>query len=401
MTSPASTYIFSSARNSQNFPLFLENSKNLAVLTQHPSKKVGEMTYYLHDDKKTVYVETIKSHERSELEGVGFFLMKMAICSSPSCRTTLVSEGLGERTGERSPVLFYCRLGFVPKFTYLSQDEHTRQNASLLKRELEMAQNQNRVPTWIARMPMSLPESARHKWQVVSVSDRFLQEKLCQNQRIIKTIHDYFLNFSSSDFLPGTELSLPTDHDAYIFQTNTGKEVVANHFFSPPNSIKVWNHKICVASKEVGIIEIKCDLKVANKIKKLINLTHYSDHVDYIPGISFFLMKKTLECCLVDNNIPLKKMFAHTQESFFYWQLGFRFCREEVDEGQVGQLEEEFARAQQENRKPRNCPSVYGELMLSEESKASWSFILKTDAILQKLFRKKQKIIQIVQKYLL
>ena len=394
-----STYIFESTNNSKGLPLFLEKDQNFVSVINPPDKKVGDITYYHTDNKKAVYVETIKSHNRGEIAGIGFFLMKMAIGSSPSCRTTLHSEGLGER----SPVLFYCRLGFVPKFTCLESDEKTRRYALLLEQELIAAKRETRAPVWNVKMPMALPENARRKWQVVAVSDQFLQKQLEHDQRIIKIIHDYFLNFSSSDFLPGVELSLPPETNAYVFQTNTGKEVMAYHSFSSPDLSGVWSHKISSASKEVGCIEGKNTLGAPSKVTKLINFTHQLDHADYIPGISFFLIKKTLGS-LPGGDMSLKKLFVGTEEAFFYWRLGFRFCKDEADEEQMKQfdrLEEEFTRAQKENRKPQNCPVVFENLMLSEESKSAWRCILAIDPLLQNIFKKRQKITQLVQKYLL
>lgn len=386
------TYIFRNVNDPRGLPLSLEKSENLVELKKHPDQKVGEITYYRDFYKKAVYVETIKSHERNAIAGIGFFLMTKGISSSPSCRTTLFSEG--------SAVLFYCKLGFVPKFTCLASDEKTRQNAILLKRELIAAKRENRAPVWNIKMPMSLPESARRKWQVVALSDKCLQEVFARDQRIIKIIYDYFLDFSSSDFLPGPETSSPTDPNAYVFQTNTGKEVMAYHYFCPPNLKSVWSHKICADSKEVGNIEVKNRLGAPSKVKNLINFTHHPDHVDYIPGISFFLIKKTLES-LADSDMSLEKIFAGTEESFVYWRLGFRFCKDEGHKEQMNKLEEEFARAQQENRKPQNCPVFFADLMLPEESRVAWRFILKIDPILQEIFKKKQKITQIIEKYLL
>lgn len=98
-------------------------------LEDETGAKQGTVKFFSTARRTSVYISRIDNFTRlhdKPLSGIGFSLMKMAISSTPSCRTTLTSV--------KDAVYFYWKLSFRPDPNF-----DRRGAASSLKKEFMLA----------------------------------------------------------------------------------------------------------------------------------------------------------------------------------------------------------------------------------------------------------------------
>jgi hypothetical protein len=341
----------------------------------------GKICFFKNVYQTAVVVSQIDNYSKKTskpIPSIGFYLMKMAIGSTPSCRTELCSLP--------DPVFFYWKLGFRPQDKALTPSFEQE-----FKRGGKVSIGTN----------MYLPFKARYIWKTFLAADRILQRHLQHSHYLIQIIGSY-VDFEERVF--GTQkVQKPPKKRDYFFKRKDKVDVVLGYAESRPGSI--WTAKLHhIHDSNIKFATMEYD----GKVTSLTNHTQKVEFEETVPGLCFFLLKKAFAA----NIYPLSVNLLGCKRLFTYYKWGFRLDpqAERFKEGKVemDKLLKEFARALQVDSKPQ-CH--YGHLarslnyrvslVLPEKSIKSWQIILASESSLQEYLWRNQKPIELIQQYLL